>query len=141
MITAGTVSYKTNTGDSGWALAESIGIESVGGTVLQLLPAGSELPATGSFALTTAADHQSHLNVHVLAGESERAADNRTLGRFVVSGLWAASRGSVRVEIIVAVDPSGDVSVSAHDATLVEVELTVAPELNTPPASAAVVRV
>lgn len=93
----------------------SLGIETYGGAMSKLIFRNSPIPATAKEVFTTAVDHQTAIDVHVLQGEREMAADNRTLARFALSGIQAQPAGVPRVEVTFTIDVNGILSVSAKD--------------------------
>jgi molecular chaperone DnaK len=96
-------------------LALSISIETLGGVATRIIPRGTKLPATHTEVFSTAADNQSSVEVHVLAGERPLATDNRSLGKFQLFGIPPASRGVPQIEVTFLVDAQGVLTVSAHD--------------------------
>jgi len=93
----------------------SLGIETLGGVMTTLIARNATIPTKKSEMFSTAADNQSEVEVHVLQGERPLARDNRTLGRFHLSGLPPAPRGHAKVEVTFDVDANGIVNVSAKD--------------------------
>ena len=93
----------------------SLGIETLGGVMTTLIPRNTTIPTKKGEMFSTAADNQSDVEVHVLQGERPLARDNRTLGRFHLSGLPPAPRGTPKVEVTFDVDANGIVNVSAKD--------------------------
>ena len=93
----------------------SLGIETRGGLFTKLLDRNSTIPTKKSLVFTTVADNQQVVEVHVLQGERELAAGNRSLARFELVGIPAAPRGLPQVEVTFEVDADGIVSVSARD--------------------------
>jgi molecular chaperone DnaK len=93
----------------------SLGIETLGGVMTPLIARNTTIPARKSETFSTAADSQTSVEVHVLQGERQLARDNRTLGRFHLSGLPAAPRGVPQIEVSFDIDANGIVSVSAKD--------------------------
>ncbi len=95
----------------------SLGIETRGGLFTKLLDRNSTIPTKKSLVFTTVADNQQVVEVHVLQGERDIAAGNRSLARFELVGIPAAPRGLPQVEVTFEVDADGIVSVSARDKT------------------------
>jgi molecular chaperone DnaK len=93
----------------------SLGIETLGGVMTTLIPRNTTIPTRKSEIFSTAADNQTNVEVHVLQGERPLAADNRTLGRFHLTGLPEGPRGTPKVEVAFDVDANGIVNVTAKD--------------------------
>jgi len=93
----------------------SLGIETLGGVMTRLIEKNTTIPAKQSQIFTTAEDNQPAVTVHVLQGEREMAADNKTLGRFELTGIAPAPRGVPQVEVAFDIDANGIVNVSAKD--------------------------
>ena len=93
----------------------SLGIETLGGVMTKLIEKNTTIPAKKSETFTTAADNQPAVSVHVLQGEREMANDNKTLGRFELTGIAPAPRGVPQVEVTFDIDANGIVEVSAKD--------------------------
>ncbi len=93
----------------------SLGIETLGGVMTHLIPRNTTIPTRKSETFSTAADSQTSVEVHVLQGERQLARDNRTLGRFHLSGLPPAPRGVPQIEVTFDIDANGIVNVSAKD--------------------------
>ena len=93
----------------------SLGIETMGGVCTRLIERNTTIPARKSQIFSTAADNQTSVDVHVLQGEREMAADNKTLGNFVLSGIAPAPRGVPQIEVTFDIDANGIVNVSAKD--------------------------
>ena len=93
----------------------SLGIETMGGVNTKLIERNTTIPAKKSQIFTTAADNQTQVEVHVLQGEREMAADNKTLGRFSLDGIAPARRGVPQIEVTFDIDANGIVNVSAKD--------------------------
>ena len=93
----------------------SLGIETLGGVSTVLIPRNTTIPTRKSEIFTTAEDSQTKVTVHVLQGEREMAADNRTLAKFNLEGIPAAPRGVPQVEVAFDIDANGIVNVSAKD--------------------------
>jgi molecular chaperone DnaK len=104
----------------------SLGIETLGGVTTNLIPRNTTIPTRKSETFSTATDNQTSVEVHVLQGERPLARDNRTLGRFHLTGLPAAPRGVPQIEVAFDIDANGIVSVSAKDiATGQEQKITI----------------
>jgi molecular chaperone DnaK len=104
----------------------SLGIETLGGVMTTLIPRNTTIPTRKSETFSTAADNQTSVEVHVLQGERPMARDNRTLGRFHLTGLPAAPRGVPQIEVTFDIDANGIVNVSAKDmATGKEQKITI----------------
>jgi molecular chaperone DnaK len=104
----------------------SLGIETLGGVMTQLIARNTTIPSRKSEIFSTAADNQTSVEVHVMQGERQFARDNRTLGRFHLTGLPPAPRGVPQVEVAFDIDANGIVSVSAKDlATGKEQKITI----------------
>ena len=93
----------------------SLGIETLGGVCTKLIPANTTIPTKKSQIFSTAADGQTAVTIHVLQGEREMAADNRTLGNFNLEGIPSAPRGVPQIEVTFDIDSNGIVHVSAKD--------------------------
>jgi len=93
----------------------SMGIETLGGINTVMIPKNTTVPTGKTQVFSTAADNQPSVEIHVLQGEREMAVDNRTLGRFVLTGIPPASRGVPQVEVVFDVDASGILTVTAKD--------------------------
>ncbi len=93
----------------------SLGIETLGGVFTRLIDRNTTIPAKKSQIFSTAADNQTAVDIHVLQGEREMARDNKTLGRFQLTGIPAARRGIPQVEVTFDIDANGIVNVSAKD--------------------------
>ncbi len=93
----------------------SLGIETYGGVFTKLIERNTTIPTKKSQIFSTAADGQTSVEVHVLQGEREMAAYNKTLGRFQLSGIPAAPRGVPQIEVTFDIDANGIVHVSAKD--------------------------
>jgi len=93
----------------------SLGIETLGGVFTKLIERNTTIPTRKSEIFTTAADGQTSVEIHVLQGEREMAADNKTLGRFVLDGIPPAPRGVPQIEVTFDIDANGIVNVSAKD--------------------------
>jgi molecular chaperone DnaK len=104
----------------------SLGIETLGGVTTVLIPRNTTIPAKKSEIFSTATDNQSSVEVHVLQGERSMARDNRTMGRFHLTGLAPAPRGVPQIEVTFDIDANGIVNVTAHDkATGKEQKITI----------------
>ena len=93
----------------------SLGIETMGGVMTKLIPRNTTIPTKKSQVFSTAADGQTAVSIHVLQGEREMAAQNRTLGNFDLVGIPAAPRGVPQIEVTFDIDANGIVHVSAKD--------------------------
>ncbi|MBL0715717.1 MAG: molecular chaperone DnaK [Desulfosarcina sp.] len=93
----------------------SLGIETLGGVMTRLIERNTTIPARQSQVFSTAEDNQPAVTVHVLQGEREMAADNKTLGRFELTDLPPAPRGTPQIEVSFDIDANGIVSVAAKD--------------------------
>ena len=93
----------------------SLGIETMGGVFTKLIDRNTTIPTSKSQIFSTAADNQPAVDVHVLQGEREMAADNKTLGRFQLTDIPPAPRGIPQIEVTFDIDKNGIVNVSAKD--------------------------
>ncbi len=93
----------------------SLGIETLGGVMTKLIEKNTTIPTKKSEVFSTAEDNQPAVTVHVLQGEREMAADNKTLGRFELTGIPPAPRGTPQIEVTFDIDANGIVNVSAKD--------------------------
>ncbi|MCE9674042.1 molecular chaperone DnaK [Myxococcus stipitatus] len=93
----------------------SLGVETLGGVMTKLIERNTTIPTRKSETFSTAADGQSQVEIHVLQGEREMAADNRSLGRFHLTGLPPAPRGVPQIEVTFDIDANGILNVSAKD--------------------------
>ena len=93
----------------------SLGIETLGSVCTKIIERNTAIPITKKQVFSTAADGQTSVEVHVLQGEREMAADNKTLGRFHLDGIPAAPRGVPQIEVTFDIDANGIVNVSAKD--------------------------
>jgi molecular chaperone DnaK len=96
-------------------VAVSLGVETAGGVFTRLLPKNTVLPASRAQMFSTVADDQKQIVIHVVQGEREMAADNKSLGRFRIAPLPSAPRGAPQIEVQVGMDESGLVSVAASN--------------------------
>jgi molecular chaperone DnaK len=93
----------------------SLGIETLGGVFTRLIERNTTIPTRRSEVFSTASDSQPSVEIHVLQGERPMAHDNRTLGKFQLSGIPAAPRGVPQIEVTFDIDANGIVNVSAKD--------------------------
>ena len=93
----------------------SLGIETLGGVFTKLIERNTTIPTSKSQVFSTAADNQTSVDIHVLQGEREMAAYNKTLGRFQLTGIPPAPRGVPQIEVKFDIDVNGIVNVSAKD--------------------------
>ena len=93
----------------------SLGIETLGGVFTKLIDRNTTIPTSKSQIFSTAADHQTSVDIHVLQGERQFARDNKTLGRFELVGIAPAPRGVPQIEVTFDIDANGIVSVKAVD--------------------------
>ncbi|PJA46433.1 molecular chaperone DnaK, partial [Candidatus Uhrbacteria bacterium CG_4_9_14_3_um_filter_50_9] len=93
----------------------SLGIETLGGVMTALIERNTTIPASKSQTFSTAADNQNTVEIHVLQGEREMADGNKTLGRFILSGIPPAPRGVPQVEVKFDIDANGILNVSATE--------------------------
>jgi molecular chaperone DnaK len=104
----------------------SLGIETMGGVMTKLIERNTTIPSSKSQIFSTASDSQTQVEIHVLQGEREMAADNRTLAKFILDGIPAAPRGVPQVEVSFDIDANGIVNVKAVDkATNKEQKVTI----------------
>lgn len=104
----------------------SLGIETLGGVMTKLIDRNTTIPTRKSQVFSTAADSQTSVEIHVLQGEREFGADNRTLGKFILDGIPSAPRGIPQIEVTFDIDANGIVHVSAKDkATNKEQHITI----------------
>lgn len=109
----------------------TLGIETYGGVATPLIERNTTIPTKKSQIFTTAADGQTSVEVHVVQGERQMAADNKTLGRFTLSGIAAAPRGIPQIEVTFDIDANGIVKVAATDkATGKEANITITASTN-----------
>jgi len=93
----------------------TLGIETLGGVMTKLVERNTTIPTSKKEVFTTAADNQPAVDIHVLQGEREMAIDNRTLGRFQLTGIPPAPRGVPQIEVAFDIDADGILNVSAKD--------------------------
>ncbi|KAF0851753.1 MAG: molecular chaperone DnaK [Spiroplasma poulsonii] len=93
----------------------SLGIETLGGVSTVLIPRNTTIPTSKAQVFSTAADNQPAVDIHVLQGERKMAGDNKTLGRFQLSGIDPAPKGMPQIEVKFSIDANGIVSVAAKD--------------------------
>ncbi len=93
----------------------SLGIETLGGVTTVLIPRNTTIPTKKSEVFSTAEDNQTTVEIHVLQGERQMAADNRTIGKFQLTGIPPAPRGMPQVEVTFDIDANGILHVSAKD--------------------------
>ncbi len=93
----------------------SLGVETLGGIVTKLIPRNTPIPTEKKEIFTTAADNQTSVEIHVVQGEREMAADNISLGRFMLTGIPPAPRGVPQIEVSFKIDSDGILHVTAKD--------------------------
>lgn len=93
----------------------SLGIETLGGVATKLIERNTTIPSSKSETFSTAADNQNQVEIHVVQGEREFVADNKSLGRFVLDGIPPAPRGVPQVEVTFNLDANGILNVTAKD--------------------------
>jgi len=93
----------------------SLGIETLGGVMTRMIERNTTIPTSKSQVYSTAQDNQPSVEIHVLQGEREMAADNKSLGRFILEGIVPAPRGVPQIEVTFDINASGILSVSAKD--------------------------
>ncbi len=93
----------------------SLGIETLGGVMTRMIERNTTTPTSKAQVYSTAADSQDSVEIHILQGEREMANDNKSLGRFVLSGIAPAPRGIPQIEVILDIDASGVLHVTAKD--------------------------
>ncbi len=93
----------------------SLGIETLGGVMTRMIERNTTIPSSKSQVYSTAADNQDSVEIHILQGEREMASDNKSLGRFVLSGIVSAPRGVPQIEVTLDIDASGVLHVTAKD--------------------------
>jgi molecular chaperone DnaK len=95
----------------------SLGIETMGGVATKLIERNTTIPSSKSQIFSTAADNQTSVEIHIVQGERAMAADNKSLGKFVLEGIPPAPRGMPQIEVTFDVDANGILSVKAKDKT------------------------
>lgn len=95
----------------------SLGIETMGGVATKLIEKNSTIPTAKSQTFSTAADNQTSVEIHIVQGERPLAADNKSLGRFILDGIPPAPRGLPQIEVSFDIDANGILSVKAKDKT------------------------
>ncbi len=93
----------------------SLGVETLGGVMTVMIPRNTTIPTSKKEVYSTAADNQPEVNIHVLQGERPMSKDNRTLGRFNLTGIPPAPRGMPQIEVTFDIDANGILNVSAKD--------------------------
>ncbi|HET6863816.1 MAG TPA: molecular chaperone DnaK [Candidatus Saccharimonadales bacterium] len=93
----------------------SLGIETLGGVTTKLIERNTTIPTSKSEVFSTAADNQNSVEIHVLQGEREMSADNKSLGRFILDGIPPAPRGVPQIEVAFNIDANGILNVTAKD--------------------------
>jgi molecular chaperone DnaK len=113
----------------------SLGVETMGGVMTKVIERNTTIPARRTEVFSTAEDNQSAVDIVILQGERERAADNRVLGRFRLEGIRPAPRGGPQVEVTFEIDANGILHVSARDQdTGAEQSITISESSNLDPA-------
>jgi molecular chaperone DnaK len=113
----------------------SLGVETLGGVMTKIIERNTTIPARRTEVFSTAEDNQSSVDIVVLQGERERAADNRVLGRFKLEGIRPAPRGTPQIEVTFEIDANGILHVSARDQdTGAEQKITISESSNLDPA-------
>jgi molecular chaperone DnaK len=109
----------------------SLGVETLGGVMTRVIERNTTIPARRSEVFSTAEDSQSAVDINVLQGERERAADNRSLGRFRLENIRPAARGEPQIDVTFDIDANGILSVSARDKdTNAEQQITISESSN-----------
>ncbi|NJO06181.1 MAG: Hsp70 family protein, partial [Chloroflexaceae bacterium] len=109
----------------------SLGVETLGGVMTRLIERNTTIPTRKSEIFSTAADNQTAVDIHILQGERDMAADNMTLGKFKLEGIPPAMRGIPQVEVTFDIDANGILNVSARDkATGKEQKITITASTN-----------
>jgi molecular chaperone DnaK len=104
----------------------SLGVETLGGVFTRLIERNTTIPSRKSETFSTAADSQSQVEIHVLQGERDMAGDNKSLGRFHLTGIPPAPRGVPQIEVVFDIDANGILNVTAKDkATSKEAKVTI----------------
>ncbi|HKZ55985.1 MAG TPA: Hsp70 family protein, partial [Anaerolineales bacterium] len=104
----------------------TLGIETLGGVATPIIPRNTTIPTSKSQVFSTAADNQPSVEIHVVQGERAMAADNKSLGRFMLDGILPAPRGVPQIEVAFDIDANGILNVSARDkATAREQKITI----------------
>jgi len=93
----------------------TLGIETLGGVATPIIPRNTTIPTSKSQIFSTATDNQTSVEIHVLQGERAMAADNKSLGRFILDGILPAPRGMPQIEVTFDIDANGILHVSARD--------------------------
>lgn len=93
----------------------TLGVETLGGVTTPLIPRNTTIPTSKSEVFSTAADNQTQVDIHILQGERPLARDNKSLGRFILSGIPPAPRGVPQVEVTFDLDANGILNVTAKD--------------------------
>src|SRR5262249_7691049 len=93
----------------------TLGIETLGGVSPPLIPRNTTIPTSKSQTFSTASHHQPRVEIHVLRGERPMAAENKTIGRFILDGILPAPRGMPQIEVTFDIDANGILNVSAKD--------------------------
>jgi len=93
----------------------TLGVETLGGVMTPLIPRNTTIPTSKSEIFSTASDNQTQVEIHVLQGERPMAAENKSLGRFILDGILPAPRGVPQIEVTFDIDANGILNVSAKD--------------------------